>query len=218
MHQWTKFALLALGCGALWSCERRLETREDAESAHSAAVEASEGVEVSCGSLEPLLALLPSAHTVGGMAEAYRRCDPSGFSVAVGYGQGEERFSGYEFAVKVLDGNTPHAKDAPALLQQLIASTGEMFRSQLVICQEYVRNPLLTDGRNPIIANVNGVEVYIRDELEPNREIWNALAVSGSLGFHLTLRGSRARAIKTAEAARAHLLPVFAQFEVRGDP
>ncbi|MCZ2156848.1 MAG: hypothetical protein LC114_23620 [Bryobacterales bacterium] len=123
--------------------------------------------------------------------------------MAVGYGQGEERFSGYEFAVKVLDGNTPHAKDAPALLQQLIASTGEMFRSQLVICQEYVRNPLLTDGRNPIIANVNGVEVYIRDELEPTRDL-ERLGVR-QLGFHLT-PGSRARAIRRRRR-RAHCCP-----------
>jgi hypothetical protein len=82
----------------------------------------------------------------------------------------------------------------------------------------YVRNPILPDGRNSLVVPVNGVEVCVRDDFDPNREIWNAFAASGGLGFHLTLRGQRAGAIETTEAASTHLLPLFALFRVDGDP
>lgn len=162
------------------------------------------------------------------MPEAYRHCDPGGFGVSAGFGQTGERFSGYEFIVKVLDANSPYAvspldpegagKDTRALLTQSLASSGELFRWMLAICEGYVRNPILSEGRNPIIVPVNGVDVCVRDDMDPNREIWNAFAASGGLGFQLTLRGPRAGAIETTEAARAHLVPLFALFRIGGDP
>jgi hypothetical protein len=225
MRRTARIALIALGCGALWSCADQSEPGDDSEAADGAAVETSSDVQVvPCGSLEPLLAALPAAQTVGDLPEAYRHCDPSGFGVAVGYGQGGERFLGYEFTVRVLDSNSAYAAsslnpdgagaDARELMKQSLISSGEVFRSMLTICEGYVRNPLITDGRNPIIVPVNGVDVCIRDELDPNREIWNAFGVAGGLGYHLTLRGQRARAIETTEAASAHLAPLFALFRM----
>ena len=229
MYRTTGFVLLALSSGMLWGCDSPARLEDGAETLDASAGEiAVEGGEVSCGSLEPLLESLPSAHEVNGMPEAYRRCDPNGFNVAVGFGYGEEPFSGYEFTIKVLASSSAYAASllrpegtgagATELYQQLLDSSGELFRSQLVICREYVRTPLIPDGRNPLIAMVSGVEVCIRDDLDPNRQIWNALAISGDLGYQLTLRGAKAGAIATTEAARAHLVPLFAQFRVHAVP
>jgi hypothetical protein len=229
MYRTTGFVLLALSSGMLWGCDSPARLEDGAETLDASAGEiAVEGGEVSCGSLEPLLESLPSAHEVNGMPEAYRRCDPNGFSVAVGFGHGEEPFSGYEFTIKVLASSSAYAASllrpegagagATEIYRQLLDSSGELFRSMLTICEGYVRNPLITDGRNPLIVPVNGVDVCIRDELDPNREIWNAFGVAGGLGYHLTLRGQRARAIETTEAASAHLAPLFAQFRVHGVP
>lgn len=229
MRRTTRIAFVALGCGALLSCEGRAESGDNSEAAvDESGKTSSELLDMPRGSLEPLLALLPSAQTVGDMREAFRHCDPGAFGVSVGYGQRRERFSGYEFTVKVLDGNSPYAasplnphgagEGARAVLTQLLASSGELVRSMLAICEGYVRNPILPDGRNPIIVSVNGVDVCVRDDLDPNREIWNAFAASGGLGFHLTLRGPKAGAFKTTEAARSHLVPLFALFQVGKNP
>ncbi len=225
MRRTARTALIALGCSLLWSCEGRPESGDDSEAEIVESVTtSSELLDMPCGTLEPLLALLPSAHTVDDMAETYRHCDPGAFGVSAGFGQTGERFSGYEFTIKVLESNSPYAlsllspddagEDARALFAQLLASSGELFRSMLANCEGYVRNPILPDGRNPVIVPVNGVDVCVRDELDPNREIWNVFAASGGLGFHLTLRGPRAGAIGTTEAARAHLVPLFALFRI----
>jgi hypothetical protein len=211
-------ALIALGCGSLWGCEKQPESGDHSETGVVEPVKmSSELIDMPCGSLEPLLSMLPPAQTVDDMPEAYRHCDPGAFGVSAGFGQKGDGFSLYEFTVKVLDGNSHYAvsplnpagaeEDARALLTQLLDSSGELFRSMLAICEGYVRNPIVPDGRNPLVVPVNGVDVCVRDDLDPNREIWNAFAASGGLGFHLTLRGVRAGAIETTDAARARRWP-----------
>jgi hypothetical protein len=230
MRQSAGVFICAWVCLGLWSCGGTPAPAQDtapalaaAEDSASAEATASDIADTTCGSLEPLLAWLPAAQTMGGLPEAYRHCDPGAFGVAVGYRQKGERFSGYEFIVKVLDGGSPYVAsllnpegataDTRALLQQTVMTSGELFRTMLTICEGYVRNPIIPDGRNPLITAINGLDVCIRDDLDPNRQIWNALAVSGGLGLHLTLRGDKAGGIQTTEAARANLAPLFAQFK-----
>jgi hypothetical protein len=180
--------------------------------------------DTTCGSLAPLLEMLPVEHLVGGLPEAYRHCDPGAYSVAVGYGQAGPQFSGYEFTIKVLDGTSPYVaslldsatSDMREVSGQLVTSSGDIYKSLMTVCAQYVSNPIVPDGRNPVITKIKGEDVCIRDDLDPHRDIWNAIAVYGDLGVQLTLRGDRAVGIKTAESARADLAPLFGLVNVGG--
>lgn len=190
----------------------------DEDSGDTTGPDSTDIANTSCGSLEPLLAMLPAAHSVGGLPEAYRHCDPAAYSVAVGYGQAGPQFSGYEFTIKVLEGASPYVASllADTASKQIITSSGELYRAQLKICAEYVRNVIVPHSRNPVIAKVKDADVCFRDDMDPHRDIWNALAVYGDLGVQLTLRGEKAEGITTSETARADLEPLFALVNVGG--
>lgn len=182
-----------------------------------------------CGSLKALLKLLPDAKEMAGLPETFRGCDnASEQTVSVIYSNEGDEYSEYEFKIYVLDPESVYAKanmtlkDATLEQQTFINNTfkltGDMRQSQLEICRHYDQNPMIPDGRNPLITQIQNLDACVVDNMDANKEIWNMYTVKGDLEFRLEFNGYNAGQITTTEVARNHLAPLFDQFGLNKIP
>jgi hypothetical protein len=175
-----------------------------------------------CGSMEPLLRALPAVNVVDQLPERYRICDSGQYAVSVGFQDEGESPSEYKFAVQLLNANSPYAASAVApegatedqrtFFRNALNAIGEMYKARHKLCGEYAGKPIIPDGRNPLVGQVRGAQVCFMDNLDANREVWNAVAVIGNLGFQIELTGAKAAAITTTAQAQAQLSPLFEKF------
>lgn len=175
-----------------------------------------------CGSLEPLLRLLPVAKTVDGLPERYRTCEAGEYAVTVGYQDGGDYPSEYKFRVQLLRGDSVYAEQAVnpagatdeqrAFLREAITRIGDLYQTRFNLCRNYADHPTVPDGRNPARAIIKGVDVCFSDDLDANREVWRATAAQNNLGFELELTGAKAAAISTTLEAQKRLAPLFGDF------
>lgn len=177
-----------------------------------------------CGSMQPLLRTLPTANVIELLPESYRTCDAGQYSVSAGFQDEGETPSEYQFAVQILTANSPYAASAVApegatedqrtFFRNALNAIGEMYKARFKLCGEYAGRPIIPDGRNPLVGQVRGAQVCFMDNLDADREVWNATAVVGDLGFQIELTGARAAAIKTTAQAQAQLTPLFEKFSL----
>jgi hypothetical protein len=180
------------------------------------------GAGAACGSLAPLLRLLPVAKTVDGLPERYRTCEAGEYSVTVGYHDDGDYPSEYRFRVQLLRGDSVYAEQAVnpagatdeqrAFLREAITRIGDLYQTRFNLCRNYADHPTIPDGRNPARAIIKGVDVCFSDNLDANREIWRATAAQNNLGFELELTGAKAAAISTTLEAQKRLAPLFGDF------
>jgi hypothetical protein len=179
--------------------------------------------EDNCGSLKPLLKLLPPAKEMGGLPETFRGCDNSSEqTVSVVYSNEGEQYTEYEFKIYVLHPESIYAKtnmtiesanpDQQAYINNTFKLTGDMRKSHLDMCRHYDQNPIIPDGRNPLITQIQNLDVCVMDNMDANKEIWNMFTIKGDLEFRLEFEGYNAGQITTTEIARNHLAPLFDQF------
>ncbi len=178
-----------------------------------------------CGSLKPLLALLPAATEMDGLPEIARGCENSSEqSVSVIYANEGEQYTEYEFKISVLNPESVYAKanlqlenataEQQAFIDKTFKFTGDMRKTQFNTCTHYHQNPLIPDGRNPLITTIQGLEVCVMDNLDANKEIWNLYGIKNDLEFRLELKGHKAGLIGTTEAAQGYLIGTFNQFDL----
>ena len=215
---------------SLTACGARTEAPP--EQSMSDAAPAEEGVEVSdaprtatsdedCGSLKPLLAMLPTATTIGGLQETFRGCDRAGRGAKVSYST-PDPYSEYTFTIEVIDGASPLLDgwygEGPAesidALQKQVTQTGSIARVRLDQCRNYHTNPIKADGRNPLIVQQAGLDVCVMDGLDADKEHWFTFSFTPQLRLELELVGVKAGEIQTSAAAAEHLAPLFAQFNL----
>jgi hypothetical protein len=177
-----------------------------------------------CGSLKPLLKLLPQASSMNGLPETYRGCDNSSEqSVSVVYNDEGDDYSEIQFKIYVLDSESEYAKSnlvvegatekQQAFINKTFKFTGDMHKTILDTCRRYHAEPMIPDGRNPLIVQVKNQDVCIMDNLDANKEIWNAFAIKNELEFRVELQGKKAADIATTDLARDQLIPIFSQFD-----
>lgn len=182
-----------------------------------------------CGSLKPLLQLLPQVSQIDGLPEVYRGCENSSEqTVSVLYANEGDEYTEYEFKIYVLNSESAYAKanlqvdgateEQQSFMNKTFTTTGEMRQSILDTCRRYDQNPMIPDGRNPLIVQAHNLDVCVMDNLDANKEIWNAFAIKDDLEFRLELRGHKAGEILKTEFARDHLLPLFEQFGLDNNP
>ena len=175
-----------------------------------------------CGSLAPLLRVLPATKNVNGIPERYRSCESGEYAATAGYYDEGEHPSEYKFRVQLLRGDSPYARDAVnppnatdeqrAFLREAITRIGDLVQTRYGLCRNYATNPTIPGGRNPTLATIKGVEVCFSDNLDANKEVWHAIATQNNLAFELELTGAKAAAIATTAEAQAHLTPLFERF------
>lgn len=182
-----------------------------------------------CGSLKPLLRLLPGTAQVGGLPETFRGCENSSEqTVSVIYANEGDEYTEYLFKIYVLDSESNFAKsnlkvdgateEQQSYINKTFKTTGDIRKTILDTCRRYHQSPLIPDGRNPLIVQVKGIDVCVMDNLDANKEIWNAFAIKGDLEFRLEFSGYKAGKIITTESARDHLIPLFEQFLLNENP
>ena len=175
-----------------------------------------------CGSLKPLLAVLPAAHVVGTLQETFRGCDRAERAAKVIYATTSDPHSEYVFTVEVIDGASPlvdqsigegTAEETKSLRAQL-TQTGNIARARLDLCREYHTNPIKADGRNPLIVPQAGLDVCVMDGMDADKEHWFTFSFTPQLRLELELIGTKAGKITSTATAAEHLVPLFAQFNV----
>lgn len=178
-----------------------------------------------CGSLKPLLKLLPRADEIDGLPEVFRGCENSSEQfVSVIYANEGDNYTEYEFKISVLNPESIYAKanlqlenataEQQAFLDKTFKFTGDMHKTQFNTCAHYHQNPLIPDGRNPLITTIHGLDVCVMDNLDANKEIWNLYGIKNDLEFRLELKGYKAGQIGTTEAAQGYLIGTFNQFDL----
>lgn len=182
-----------------------------------------------CGSLKPLLGLLPQAKQIDGLPEVFRGCEnTSEQTVSVLYANEGDDYSEYQFKIYVLHPESVYAKanltledateEQQAFMNKAFNVTGDMHKSQFDLCKHYHQNPMIPDGRNPLIIKVQDLDTCVMDNMDANKEIWNLYTIKNDLEFRLELQGSKAAVISTTEKAREQLAPVFDQFNLGASP
>lgn len=182
-----------------------------------------QSAEDNCGSLKPLLKLLPKATEMVGLPETFRGCENSSEqSVSVIYSNEDEEYTEYKFTIHVLDAESIYAKanmlikganpEQQAFINNTFKLTGDMRKAQLEICRQYDQNPAIPDGRNPLITRTQNLDTCVMDNLDANKQVWNIFAFKRDLEFRLVFEGFNAGKILTTEDARNHLAPLFDQF------
>lgn len=182
-----------------------------------------------CGSLKPLLALLPQAKEMDGLPETFRGCDNSSEqTVSVIYNNEGDDYSEYQFKIYVLDPESVYAKtnltleqataEQQAFINKAFKVTGDTHKTLWDLCHHYHQNPMIPDGRNPLITQVQNLDVCIMDNMDANKEIWNAYTIKNDLEFRLELQGRKAAIISTTDIAAQHLVPQFNQFDLQLNP
>jgi hypothetical protein len=178
-----------------------------------------------CGSLKHLLLLLPAQNEVNKAPEIFRGCQGSDAQVELYFSTSTDPFYEYRYSVVVLSGDSPYADSRVSLqestaeqitfMRAAVTVIGEQFRTQFDICKKYFLNPIIPYGRNPTIKPLKNLEVCVMDNMDSNKETWNAYAIyDNKVGLKLELTGSKAAALLTTEEAAQHLLPLFAQFNI----
>jgi hypothetical protein len=178
-----------------------------------------------CGSLKPLLLLLPNQNEIDKAPEIFRGCQGSDAQVELSFSTSSDPFYEYHYSVLVLSGDSIYAgsranlegasPEQTSFMQKSITMIGQQFRSQFDICKNYALNPTIPDGRNPVTKLAKGLDVCFTDNMDTNKEIWNAYAIyDNKVGLKLELTGSKAAALLTTEDAAQHLLPLFEQFNI----
>lgn len=178
-----------------------------------------------CGSLKPLLKLLPQAKEMDGLPETFRGCENSSEqTVSVIYNNEGDDYSEYQFKIYVLNPESVYAKanltlenatlEQQAFINQAFKTTGDMHKTRLELCHHYHQNPMIPDGRNPLITQ----DVCVMDNMDANKEIWNAYTIKNDLEFHLELQGRKAAIISTTDIAARQLVPLFNQFNLQLNP
>jgi hypothetical protein len=178
-----------------------------------------------CGSLKHLLLLLPTQKEVHKAPEIFRGCQGSDAQVELSFSTSSDPFYEYHYSVLVLSGDSTYAEsrvnlegaspEQTSFMRSSVTTIGQEFRAQFDICKNYVLNPMVPDGRNPVIKSAKGLEVCFTDNMDANKEIWNAYAIyDNKVGLKLELTGSKAAALLTTEDAAQHLLPLFEQFNI----
>ena len=180
-----------------------------------------------CSSLSPLLKLLPTVKNVDGLPETYRGCESAGavHNAHVYYSNSGDKYTEYKFSVFILDGKSPYleafinipgaTEDEKNYLRNGVSAVGNMYKAQLVLCNEYFKNPIKPADRNPIITIVQDIEVCIIDNMDANKEIWNAFAIYNNLGIKLEFQGTKAAGVLTTATAKTHLVPLFSLFNFK---
>ncbi len=225
MHIKTLLAVLTLlaGCGGKAPEQMLTDSTADAPSADPTPAPQETGdLPSQCGSLAPLLRVLPVTKTVNGLPERYRTCESGEYAVMVGYYDEGEHASEYQFRVQLLRGDSPYAEGAVnppgatdeqrAFMREAVTRIGDMVHTQWGLCRNHATNPSIPDGRNPTLASIKGVEVCFSDNLDADKSVWHAKAVQNNLSFELELTGAKAAAMLTTVEAQAHLAPLFETF------
>lgn len=187
------------------------------------------GADDNCGSLKPLLGLLPPDKEMGGLPETYRGCDnASEQTVSVIYSNEGEEYSEYQFKIYVLNPESVYAKanmtienattEQQAFINKAFQVAGDMHKIQLDTCHHYHQNPMIPDGRNPLIVQVQNLDVCVIDNMDANKEIWNLYTIKNDLEFRLELKGHKAGEIKTTEVAGDQLTSLFDKFGLNQNP
>ncbi len=180
------------------------------------------GPAADCGALAPLLRVLPATKAINGLPERHRSCEPAEYAVIVSYHDDGEHASEYKFRVQLMRGDSPYSEGAVnppgatdeqrAFMREAITRIGDMLQTQWGLCRNYATNPSISEGRNPTLATIKGVEVCFSDNLDADKAVWHAKAVQNNLSFELELSGAKAAAMRTTAEAQAHLAPLFADF------
>jgi hypothetical protein len=180
-----------------------------------------------CGSLKPLLAVLPTDLIVDNLTESFRGCDQSSRGVKVIYATTSGPYTEYAFTVEVIDGKSPlldtwfslnGTPESRESLRTQLTQTGNIGRVRLDQCRNYNANPIKADGRNPLIVQQSGRDVCVMDGMDADKEHWFTFSFTPQLRVELELIGARAGELKTTAAASAHLMPLFARFKPANAP
>lgn len=175
-----------------------------------------------CASLTPLLALLPETHVLDGAPDTFRGCEGRKPTVLFVKMDIDNTYQ-YEYNIQVLNGDSPYVesyvkKEAgdsgqESYLRKGIGFMGDEFKVHMGLCKNYFANPIMLEGRNPLIKTVDGMELCVMDNMDGNKAVWNVFAVyKDKYGLTLRVTGVKATALKTADEAAATLLPLFKQF------
>ncbi len=231
--------LTSVALSLLASCGGNVDASDEASesptalaapAAENPAAEAPTGEDTStevCGSLQPLLAVLPAEPIDAAMDEIFRGCNQSERGVQLIYATTSGPYTEYEFSVEVIDGTsplldtwftqngTPESRDA---LRAQLTDTGNLARVRLDQCRQLHTQPIRADGRNPLIRSSTGGEVCIMDGMTANKEQWFLFTFTPQLRVELEVRGAQAAQVLTSEAAAAAFLPLFARFNIASAP
>lgn len=179
-----------------------------------------------CGSLAPLLAMLPTETALGGLPRTQRGCDLSAGGVTAIYTDGGADPTELRFDVQVIDGNSRLLDSTfpPDLTPEerrkvgdAASAPGEMSRRRLDQCRAYHRNPVIP-GRNPRIVSQAGKDVCVMDTMDANKSHWFTFTFLPHLRVEIELTGPGAERLATTTAAADYLMPLFQRFRLDAAP
>lgn len=181
---------------------------------------------VDCGSLEPLLAMLPTEKVLGGLPLTERGCVRSERAVTAIYTDGGADPTELRFDVEVIDGNSRLLDSTfpPDLTPEerrkvgdAASAPGEMSRIRLDQCRNYHRNPVIPE-RNPRIVRHAGMDVCVMDTMTATEEHWFTFTFLPHLRVEIELTGPGAGRLATTTAAADYLMPLFQRFRLDAAP